>query len=78
MMGWYYVEVTFSGRWVSEHTIEAPDALSAINLVEAQYGPPPQIAYKTIFHEDGSKEYILDASGWHGYSFLARRVPLPP
>ncbi len=74
MTRWYRIEVSFSGRWVSEHTVEAPDALTAINLIETQYGVSAQVAYKTIFHEDGTKEHILDVSGWHGYSFLARPI----
>jgi hypothetical protein len=75
MNHWYRIEVSFSGKWVSEHTIEAPDALTAINLIEAQYGLPAQVEYKTVFHENGSKEHILDVSDWHGYSFLARQIP---
>ena len=46
----YQVEVSFSGQRVSEHTVEASDALSAINLIEAAYGEPPEIKYKTIYN----------------------------
>jgi hypothetical protein len=74
MTSLYYVEVLARGEIVSEHHIEAPDALSAINVVEAYYGEPPEVEYKTIFHEDGTKEQVLMVSGWHGYSFLARRI----
>jgi hypothetical protein len=74
MTRWYRIEVSFSGRWISEHTVEAPDALAAINLIETQYGEAAQTAYKTVFHEDGTKEHILDVSSWHGYSFLARQI----
>ena len=69
----YQVEVSFSGQRVSEHLVEAADALSAINLIETEYGEPPEIKYKTIYHENGAQEYVLDVSDWHGYSFLARR-----
>lgn len=70
----YQVEVTFSGERVSEHTIMAADALTAINLIEARYGPPPEVTYKTIHHENGVKEHVLVVMDWHGYCFLARHV----
>lgn len=69
----YQVEVSFSGQRVSEHTIEASDAMSAINLIETKYGEPPEVKYKTIHHENGTTEHVLVVSDWHGYSFLARR-----
>jgi hypothetical protein len=72
MSSLYQVEVFVRGEVVSVRTIEALDALAAINLVEADYGEPPEVEYKTIFHEDGTREHVLVVSGWHGYSFLAR------
>lgn len=72
----YRIEVFSRGQMISEHTVEAADALSAINLVETEYGEPPQVGYKTIYHEDGTKEHILDVTDWHGYSFVARSVEL--
>jgi hypothetical protein len=69
----YQVEVSFSGQRVSEHIVEASDAMSAINLIETEYGEPPEVKYKTIHHENGTKEHVLVVSDWHGYSFLARR-----
>jgi len=74
MTSLYRVDVQTNGRLVADYTIEAADALSAINLVEANYGPPPVVEYKTIFREDGSKEHVLVVSGWHGYSFIARQI----
>jgi hypothetical protein len=74
MTSLYRVDVKTNGRWVADYTVEAPDALSAIDLVEANYGPPPEIEYKTIYREDGSKEHVLVVSGWHGYSFMARHI----
>ena len=74
----YQVEVSFSGQRVSEHTIEASDALSAINLIEAQYGEPPKIQYKTIHHENGAIEHVLIVLDWHGYTFLARQEMSSP
>ena len=52
--------------------MKAADALAAINLVESTYGEPPEVEYKTIHHEDGTKEIALVVVGWHGYTFLAR------
>ncbi len=72
MASLYRVEVFIAGRFLSAHTVEAQDALAAINLVEAEYGEPPQVEYKTIHHEDGTKEAALMVTGWHGYSFVAR------
>ena len=72
MTGRYRVEVFVSGQFISAHTVEAADALSAINLIETEYGEPPQVEYKTVHHEDGTKESALVVMGWHGYSFMAR------
>lgn len=72
MTNLYYVQVFVKGEMISERSIEAFDALSAINLVEADYGEPPQVEYKTIHHEDGRKELALVVSNWHGYSFVVR------
>jgi hypothetical protein len=74
MTSLYRVEVFASGRFVSEHTVEAANALAAINMVEATYGEPPEVEYKTIHHEDGTKETALVVIGWHGYTFLARDI----
>ena len=74
MASLYHVEVFIAGRFLSAHTVEAHDSLAAINLVETQYGEPPQVEYKTIHHEDGTKESALMVTGWHGYSFMAREL----
>ena len=62
------------GQVIAEYTIEAVDALSAIDEVEAYYGPPPDVEIKTVHHESGAKENLLVVSDWHGYCFLAREV----
>ncbi len=72
MTSLYRVEVFTRGQLVSEYTVEAPDALSAINLVEANYGQPPKVEYKTVYREDGTKEHLLVVLDWHGYTFVAR------
>ncbi len=70
----YCVEVSRRGEVITEFTVEAPDALAAIDLVEARYGEPPQVEYKTVHHENGTKENLLVINEWHGYSFLAREI----
>ena len=44
----YQVEVSMRGQTIAEYTVEALDALTAINLVEAEYGEPPQVGDKTV------------------------------
>ena len=39
----YLVEVTQQGILVATHTVEAPDALTAINLVERSYSEPAKL-----------------------------------
>ncbi|NJN96634.1 MAG: hypothetical protein HC875_22240 [Anaerolineales bacterium] len=70
----YRVEVYSRGVFVSHHTIEADDALTAINLVEAQFGQPPKVEETTVYFDDGKKEHLLIVSDWHGYSFEARQL----
>lgn len=70
----YRIEVSMRGSVIAEYTVEAPDALAAINQVEAQYGPPPQVEFKTAHPESGIKEHSLLVLDWHGYCFLAREV----
>lgn len=70
----YRVEVYSRGEFISNHTIEAEDALAAINLVEAQYGQPPKVEQTTVYFDDGKKEHMLIVSDWHGYSFEARQL----
>jgi hypothetical protein len=74
----YRVEVFAAGRLIAEHTVEAADALAAINLVEAGYGEPPKVEYKTSHHEDGTRETALVVTGWHGYTFMARSITRMP
>jgi hypothetical protein len=70
----YQIEVYSQGKFIIDHTVEAPDALTAIDLVEARYGQPPKVEEITIQLEDGKKEHLLVVSDWHGYSFVARQI----
>jgi hypothetical protein len=78
MAAFYQVEVFSRGEFIIYHTVEASDALSAINLIEARYGQPPQVEEATIQLEDGKKEHLLIVSDWHGYSFVARQLKSIP
>jgi hypothetical protein len=74
----YQVEVFSQGKFIINHTVEAPDALTAINWVEARYGQPPKVEEITVHLEDGKKEHLLVVSDWHGYSFVARQIQSSP
>jgi hypothetical protein len=74
----FRIEVFVTGQLIAEHTVEAANALAAINLVEASYGEPPEVEYKTTHHEDGTRETALVVSGWHGYTFMARNITKMP
>lgn len=73
----YRVDVFSRGEFITNHTVEAADALTAINRVEASYGQPPKVEDLTVYLEDGKKEHLLQVSDWHGFSFEARRVNAP-
>ncbi|MFN8456539.1 MAG: hypothetical protein U0401_18025 [Anaerolineae bacterium] len=73
-MSRYQIEVFSQGELIRLHTVEAVDALSAINLVELEYGPPPKMEFATVQLESGKKEHLLVVSDWHGYSFVARKI----
>ncbi|MFQ5613023.1 MAG: hypothetical protein ACE5H9_12915 [Anaerolineae bacterium] len=68
----YRIEVKSQGNRVAEHTVEAVDALAAINLVEGRYGEPPKVEYVSVENDDGSQRQVLIVSNWHGYTFHAR------
>lgn len=73
----YQVEVFSQGELIKLHLIEAVDALSAINLIEALYGPPPKVEDATVQLESGKKEHLLIVADWHGFSFMARQISPP-
>jgi hypothetical protein len=70
----YQIEVFSRGELITRHTVEASDALSAINLVEAKYGEPPRVEDAVVELEHGRKEHLLVVLDWHGYSFMARQI----
>lgn len=71
----YAVVVDLHGCSVAEHIVEAPDALSAINLVETAYNLPVEISFVTVELEDGRKQNKMVVNNWLGYNFTARRLP---
>lgn len=70
----YLIEVWSHGCFVADYTVDAPDALAAIDQVERLYGEPPEVELATIELEDGHKRHVLLVNNWHGYNFLARRI----
>jgi hypothetical protein len=70
----YRVEVQQGGSAIAFYTVEAPDALSAINRVELLYGDPVVAEKTTIEDEEGGSHRITLARNWHGYMFQARAI----
>jgi hypothetical protein len=70
----YLVVVRNQGNYIAEHTVEAADALTAINQVEREYGEPPQVEFTTVELEDGHKRHLMLVNNWHGYAFHARPI----
>ncbi len=73
----YQVIVRQQGTRVAEHTIKAPDALSAINQIERYYGDPVQMEERVTEDEDGHPHQIMLVSNWHGYTFEAVAIDTP-
>jgi hypothetical protein len=74
----YMVRVSQQGAVVASHLINAPDALSAINLVEQYYYQPVQLEKTTIEDGDGKRREVITASNWHGYMFEAHATEAAP
>ncbi|RME47749.1 MAG: hypothetical protein D6796_07305 [Caldilineae bacterium] len=70
----YLVTVKNQGIVVQERVVDAPDALTAINQVEREFGEPVTVEYVLVELEDGRKQPKMVVHNWHGYSFLARRL----
>ena len=70
----YLIEVKKQGAIISTHNVVAPDALSAINLVEHHYTGPsgPKLAW--FEGEQGDRHQVLASSRWRGYTFQARII----
>ena len=56
------------------HTVEATNALSAINLVEPLYGEPVQFERVSIEDESGHRHEVTVVNNWHGFTFQAQAV----
>jgi hypothetical protein len=72
----YDIEVKQQGRLIAHHTIEAVNALMAINLIESTYGAPARYEMALIEDEHSHLHRIIVANNWHGYSFEARAIGL--
>ena len=68
----YEVEVRHHGVYVASHIALAQDALTAINLIESEYGCPVWLEETTVEGESGFEHKITVPHGWHGYTFEAR------
>jgi hypothetical protein len=68
----FLVRVTQQGTLVAIHSVEAPNALSAINLVEPFYGEPVQLERVSIEDETGSRHEVTVVNNWHGFMFQAQ------
>jgi hypothetical protein len=70
----YTVEVQQGGNFIASYTVEAPDALAAINRVELLYGQPLIVEKTAIEDQEGDKHRFTLAHNWHGYMFQARAI----
>jgi len=70
----YRIEVKSRGSIVAEHLVVATDALTAINLVESEYGEPLDAELVSVETEEGRRQQMLMVKNWHGYTFDARAV----
>jgi hypothetical protein len=70
----YHIEVKHQGSYVASHIIEAPDALTAINLLESQYSGSVGVETSSVEDERGRGEQIEVVRNWLGYTFEARAV----
>jgi hypothetical protein len=70
----YLISVTRQGTPVGIHTVAAPDALTAINLVEGYYSKPVRQERVLIEDESGSQYEATVASNWHGFMFQAQAI----
>ena len=70
----YLVRVTQQGTLVALHTVEAANALSAVNLVEPLYGEPVRLERVSIEHETGNRHEVTVVNNWHGFMFQAQAV----
>ena len=68
----YEVAVRHHGVNIASHVALAPDALTAINLIESEYSRPVWSEETTVEGEDGFEHNFTVLHGWHGYSFEAR------
>ncbi len=74
-MAHYHVIVKNRGETIATHTVQAETGLAACNHVEALYGEPVRVEYVTVELDTGQKRNKMIVHNWHGYSFLARKVP---
>ena len=63
---------------MGSHLVFAPDALSAINLVEMVYCRPVRPEKTFIENEAGQQREVTIADNWHGFMFEAHATEAAP
>jgi hypothetical protein len=70
----YQVEVKKQGAFVANHIVEAPTAMTAIDLVESYYTEPVSLEKALTENGHGQGHQVMPAINWHGYSFHTRTI----
>lgn len=70
----FLVEVFQQGAQIATHTVEAPNALAAINQIEGHYGTPLELEDVLVDQEDSRGHHVMLINNWRGYMFQARAL----
>ena len=70
----FLVEVFQQGAQIATHTVEATDALAAIDQVEGYYGAPLELEDVLVDQENCGRHHIMLVNNWRGYMFQARAL----
>jgi hypothetical protein len=65
----YQVEVKKQGTFVANYIVEAPNALTAINMVESCYSEPFSLGKVLMENEHSHPCQVMLATNWHNYTF---------
>jgi hypothetical protein len=70
----FLVEVFQQGTQIAAHTVEAPDALAAIDQVEGYYSAPLEPVDVMVDQEDTKGHHVILVNNWRGFMFQARAL----
>ena len=70
----FVVEVFQQGAQIAAHTVEAPDALAAIDQIEGHYGAPLEAEDVLVDQDEKGGHHAMLVNNWHGYMFQARAL----